>query len=87
METLYTVVFLGLYVGSIIYCYKIAKKLQANIYIAVIVGILIPFGSILIYSHLSTRHNNGTAPEGGQVVKYALLVFVVLLILFAVFAN
>ena len=47
-----------LYILCIRYCYNAAKKLGKDTTTAIIVGVVIPFGSALIYNHLSYRDKN-----------------------------
>jgi len=58
-------IFSAIYFGGIYYCYKVAKRIQSNVYLALVVGAIIPLGCVLIYNHLSHRHKNGSAPKKG----------------------
>lgn len=64
-EILGSIAFLILYGLCIQYCYKVAKKIGTNETIAIVFAILIPFGSALIYNHLSYRSKGGTSPREG----------------------
>jgi hypothetical protein len=45
------IVFWGIYIGGIFYCYRVAKRFGWNKTIAVLVALAIPVGSVLIYQH------------------------------------
>lgn len=64
-DIILSLIFLVLYTLCIYYCYKVANRLRTNKVVAIVVGIVIPFGGALIYNHLSYRHKNGTVPHKG----------------------
>jgi hypothetical protein len=88
MEYLIYGIILVLYLLNIRYCYQVAKKLGRNVYLAVTLSIVWPPISLL-YNHWSYRDKKGSDPsgKGGQIVKWAFLFFLVLMVLLAIFFN